>query len=246
MAKKDVAPTPKKKVAILGFTPHRDMAPFDNPEFEIWTVNNLYKFVPRTDRIFQIHHPRHLVAPHHGQDGQEQVEFLRTTEIPVYMQEHYEDIPASVRFPIEELSLAFGVNRPDGSVEPGYWTNSISFMIALAIHEGFEEIHVYGVDMAVGTEYEHQRPSCEYFIGIARGRGIKVVLPAESDLLKARFIYGYQEEQRRAWDLKVERTVATMMERKAQSDAAARAQQSVSDKYEGAITAVREMQKTWE
>ena len=51
-----------------------------------------------------------------------------------------------------------------------------------------------GVDMMVaggqGSEYGWQRPSCEFFLGYAMGHGIKVTLPAESDLLKTAFPYG--------------------------------------------------------
>jgi hypothetical protein len=31
-----------KKVAILGFTPHKDQAPINDPEWEIWGLNDLY------------------------------------------------------------------------------------------------------------------------------------------------------------------------------------------------------------
>jgi hypothetical protein len=76
-----------------------------------------------------------------------------------------------------------------------YFNNSISWMLALAIAEGFEEIGIYGVDMALdgvtGAEYNHQRPSCEYFLGIAWGRGIRVHLPETSELLKCAYLYGF-------------------------------------------------------
>lgn len=38
--------------------------------------------------------------------------------------------------------------------------------------------------MAADDEYGYQRPNCEYLIGLARGRGIKVVIPDESPLCK--------------------------------------------------------------
>lgn len=234
-----------KKVAIVGFAGTKDMAPYEDPSFDIWTVNNLYKFVPRSDRIFQMHKPEDWAGTHHGVEESEHLQFLMTTDIPIYMQEKYTAIPASVRYPIEDVVEAFGLPRANGDKD-AYFTNSISFMIALAILEGYEEIHVYGVDMAVGTEYDQQRPSCEYYLGIAKGRGIKVHLPVESDLLKTRFMYGYDEEQKRAWDLKVQKTINEMTNRKAQSDHLIRQQQSVSDKYEGAITALMEMDRTWQ
>jgi hypothetical protein len=43
------------------------------------------------------------------------------------------------------------------------------------------------------SEYGHQRPSCEYFLGIATGRGIEVELPVTSDLIKTPFLYGLED-----------------------------------------------------
>ena len=234
----------KKKLAIVGFAGTRDDAPYNDPEFEIWTVNNLYRFVPRQDVIFELHTREQIDAEMvHGVDGKTYVEELRAMKIPVYMQEAYPDIPSAVRYPIEEMVSAFGIPRKNPNVKDAYFTNSISYMLALGIYQGFEEIHVYGVDMAVGTEYNEQRPSCEYYVGIAVGRGIKVYLPTESDLLKTRFMYGYEEAKLHAWELKVADTLKLMHSRHNDALNSVRMQQSVSDKYEGAITAVRELQK---
>jgi len=43
-----------------------------------------------------------------------------------------------------------------------------------------------------------------------RGRGIKVYLPAESDLLKSLFFYGYEQEAAQAFDRKLAARVAEM------------------------------------
>jgi hypothetical protein len=47
--------------------------------------------------------------------------------------------------------------------------------------------------MANDIEYQSQRPSCEYFIGLARGKGIEVYVPPESDLLKCMYLYGFED-----------------------------------------------------
>ena len=52
------------------------------------------------------------------------------------------------------------------------------------------ELHIYGVDMSTGTEYSAQRPSVEWHLGIARGMGVKLHVPIESDLLKTVGMYG--------------------------------------------------------
>ena len=243
-----MAETKKRKVAIVGFSNTRDQAPFDNKDYEIWTVNNLHQFVPRQDRIFEIHQRWTWDGQLHGKPADEHVKFMQTCVIPVYNCQVFPDIPTSIRYPIELMTEEFGMPRA-GFTNPdhkdGYWTNSISMMIALAIYEKFDVIEVYGVDMAVGTEYNEQRPSCEYYLGIARGRGIEVRLPAECDLVKSRYIYGFEDDKIHAWELKVKKTVSEMQKRKYESDNAARANQSVSDKYEGAITAIKEMDSRW-
>jgi len=73
-----------------------------------------------------------------------------------------------------------------------YFTNSISWEIALAILEGFKTIYIFGVDMAQDCEYSFERPSVEYFCGFAEGRGIKLILPEKSDLLKAMWLYPFE------------------------------------------------------
>jgi hypothetical protein len=66
-----------------------------------------------------------------------------------------------------------------------YWCSSIAYMFALALHEGAEEIALYGVDMrGDNDEYAYQRPNMEYLIGLARGRGVLVTLPDACSLCK--------------------------------------------------------------
>jgi hypothetical protein len=112
----------------------------------------------------------------------EHVKWLQEATIPIYMHKHYDDIPNSIEYPLEEITEKFGT----------YFTNTISFMIALALLQGYKVIHVYGVNMAVDSEYAYERPSCEYFVGLARGMGAEVFLHPDSDLCKTTFLYGYE------------------------------------------------------
>jgi hypothetical protein len=93
------------------------------------------------------------------------------------------DFPQSVTYPIDTLVSQFGRD---------YFHSTVDYMLALAIFEGFEEIGVWGVDMAHDSEYEHQRPSGSYWLGQAEGRGIKVTIPGESSLLRKMHRYGYE------------------------------------------------------
>jgi hypothetical protein len=185
-------PLKERKVAILGKAPSSlQEAPFDDPSWECWTINNAAQMgvVPRWDRQFELHPIEWTKRPEYN--GYYNW-LCQQKEKPVYVREPTPEIPSHVVYPHAEIVKAFGTR---------YFTNSISWMLALAIAEGCSEIGLWGVDMAmhaVGlkeSEYASQRPSCEFFIGVAAGLGIKVHIPASSDLMKAAFMYGVEAEQ---------------------------------------------------
>jgi len=176
------------KIAIVGFAPSRTLAPFDDKSWEIWGVNELYMApdVKRIDVLFELHDYKWLLE---GKRHPEHMEWMRKSKIPIWMQEHFEDIPKSLPFPKKQLVDRFG----------NYFTNTISWEIAMAMHiheqtdGGIKEIGLWGVDMATDLEYAFQRPSVEYFVGMARGMGIDVKIPSESDLLKNAYLYGFED-----------------------------------------------------
>ena len=185
-------PRVKNKVAIVGFAPSSMLdakTRFDDDDFEIWPLNQLYLPFPamaeRADRWFQIHHAHDYdAAVRDHKHGDWLKEWSQKTGRPLYMQERVPDIPTSIEYPVDYICNKYG----------RYFTNSISWMIVTAIEEGFKEMHIFGVDMAQDDEYANQRPSCEYFIGLARGAGIKVYIPDKSDLLKTLWLYPFEPE----------------------------------------------------
>lgn len=131
----------RKKVALLGTVPHKLLAPFGDPEFEIWAIAHacLGDPLPRVDRIFEIHKWDEVVK--WGSLGA----FEMWPAAPKYLIEARPDVLNSVAFPFDELAAKFNIF--DDRKEP-LMTNSISWMMALAMDEGFEEIHIYGVNMS--------------------------------------------------------------------------------------------------
>ena len=69
--------------------------------------------------------------------------------------------------------------------------STVAFMMGLAAVEGFSEVHLYGINLAIGDEYFYEKPNCEWWIGVLEGHGIKVVVPHASSLLKQYRRYGY-------------------------------------------------------
>lgn len=203
----EAAPRPRK-IAIIGKAPSSiKFAPFADPAWNIWILNTLghASEVPRWDRQFELHD---LELTKHKDYGDYYPWLTRQTR-PVFLRDAPPaEFQAGVQFPLGEILEHF-----KGLSGRTYLTNTVSLMLALAIFEHelgetTEAIGLWGVDMAqhalqgaghVGwftSEYARQRPSVEYWIGIAEGRGIKVTIPPQSDILKAACIYGFHTTER--------------------------------------------------
>lgn len=201
----------RRRIAIVGFAGStRELAPYDDPAWEVWGLNQLYRHIPRADRWFDIHwNWNEETVP-----GTDHRGWARQCGVPFYMLSPEPDIPTAVRYPIEGIASKLG---------GPYLTSSIAYMLALAIYEidqavreEFAEqlarfvqqaiqtgeapdvdllavrqllyarrwIGLFGVDLASGSEYFEQRPCAEYWLGQAAARGISVALPEESALCK--------------------------------------------------------------
>ena len=167
------------KIAIVGKAPSSlALAPYHDDTWQIWTLSDLVLCgqALRYDVQFELHAPELLKARPPYWDW-----LCRHENKPVVMREQVPEVKTCVVFPKDEIVQQYG----------RYFTNTVSWMIALAMEFKPTHIGVWGVDMACGPEYRAQRPSCEYFLGIAVGRGIEVVLPGECDLLKSAGLYGF-------------------------------------------------------
>lgn len=186
-----------RRIAIVGKAPSsRLLAPYDDESWEIWTLSDL---IPRGQATrctahFEFH-PVEWFREREAQ-GDDYLHWMRSIRgIPVYMAEPIAEIPEARPFPIQDVLKHFAPHR--------YFTNTVSYLIALAIMREPVEVGVWGVDMAQNKEYRNQRPSCEWLLGWAQGAGIRVTLPPECDLMKAPFLYGYGHqgnEMRKKWE----------------------------------------------
>lgn len=116
---------------------------------------------------------------------------INSLKVPLIAPFKYEEIPLSRAFPLEECKKEFGEL---------YFSNTISYMIAYALLSKVEEIDLYGINQASSSEYFYEKAGVEYWLGIAIGRGVKVIINgARSELLtnKSRFgggiLYGYAQ-----------------------------------------------------
>ena len=169
-----------EKLAIVGYaTSTRDLAPFDDPAYEVVGLNQLYRFIPRADFWCDIHENWN----EENVEGTDHEGWLRDCGMPVLMNETRPGLPTSVRFPIER-AIEIGSD---------YFTSTISYLIAWSILQGYQEVALYGIDLIVGTEYEVQKACAEHWLGVAHGRGMNVRLPSGCALLKHSHRYGYEK-----------------------------------------------------
>lgn len=168
-----------RQVALVGFADNRRFAPFDDPSWEIWTMNQgagapTWIEAPRHDMHFEMHRPEVIDAEPGYRD------WLRELRVPVWMQEAYADIPCAYRFPLEAFDRR-------------YFNSTADYMLALATYAKVDVVGLWGIHMRAGSaEYQHQKPGLSYWTGVAEGRGIQIVLPDDCALLQHDHLYGYE------------------------------------------------------
>jgi hypothetical protein len=243
---------PEKRIAIVGCSDSKDTAPYGDKSWEIWSMNNTFNYTKRQDMWFEVHpiilvgdqyKRRKLIGPgvfewsddFRGQPMKEYMLALAHLNCPVYMQQHWDIIPKSLPYPIDDITHRFG----------RYFTNSVSYIIAMAIISGATEIGCFGIDMAAGSEYGPQRPSCEWMLGIAAGLGIRLNIPPQADLLKTSFLYGFEEREQTLWESKLMQMKNSMMARRQKQEAIAAAAERTIQQYHGAEEAVNQCMRVW-
>ena len=129
---------PRRKVAIIGAGPSRHEAPYDDPEWVMWGLNEI------AQKRATAWHELHPAAVQSARD----LAWLRQCPTPCYVLDLAEWdglIPRPVQFPLDRIKAA-GF-RP-------YFTCTFAMQIALAILGGFEEIGLWGVSLHLGTPRE--------------------------------------------------------------------------------------------
>jgi len=127
-----------RKIALLGSheLSLKD-APWGDPSWEFWghaSSRGLYLREP--DRYFDRH--RKECWTKSNNKGKTYLRWLERNRVPIYMLEKFGEVPASIRYPFEQVS--FGMARK-------YFTNHAAYMIALALMEGCTHLGFFGVKL---------------------------------------------------------------------------------------------------
>ena len=151
------------KVCILAKGPTLSRYPGRDGYKEVWGLNQL-GLAHDLDRLFVMDDLK-MRMPAWDPDLPEA---LMDYKQPIVTSKVYEEWPASVRFPIEDVSKFFGL--PLGIS----FYSTVDYMIALAVFEGYDVIELFGVDCANPKREETTRCSIARWIAVAQDRGVRV------------------------------------------------------------------------
>lgn len=163
-------------------------APWSNKEWKIWGLNihsdDLQNIIPRFDMWFDLHKFGEIDLPYYMSSidckyGQ----FLEKNQENLVLSQHSDILNKSKVYPLQEIVRYFDCN---------YFNCSIAYMIAYAIYIGADEIALYGVDPPDIEKYRDQEENICFWMGIAKGRGIKVYNSMNSNMLKVEKLYAFE------------------------------------------------------
>lgn len=141
-----------RKIAIVGMAEFSEQIPDDH---EIWIIALYIGHFTKCHRAFECHEQIN--------EGSGVLKmFIADPWVEFYVPEHLAHIYPTAE-PIQTELLGSRYFPTFGS--------TISYMLAQAVYEKVDEIALYGVGMC--DEYEGQRPSAFYWLGVANGLGIK-------------------------------------------------------------------------
>jgi hypothetical protein len=171
----------KSRLNVYGCYNIKDYAMnLEDEDKEHWIIGQAYKYlIDRYDdiefknlRVFDIHtlHTR----------SREYLDFLKSVEHPIIMQNVDVNFKNTIKYPLQEIISKY---------KSDYFLCSFSYMFALAMYLGYEEIGLYGINMSFSDDYI-QKYNCEYWLGRCEQSGIELI--NNSDLLKCGSLYGFE------------------------------------------------------
>lgn len=182
----------KKWVAIVGAAwTSGPWAPWG--EGEVWCQNEMHGHpwceVDGATRWFQIHPKTSFTQEHpcnHWEWLQEEHPF------PIYMHQVYDDVPNSVPYPLAEIQKNLKNIVKGEEKAKKLFSSTMSYQFAQALHEGYERIELFGIELVQEGEYAYQRESLAFWMGKADGMGVEVWMPKICALF-VQPLYGYEQ-----------------------------------------------------
>jgi len=172
----------KKVVNIVAKGRGWDNSPHEG---EVWGVNDVILRHDHLTRCFHMH-DMDWIKMREEPSLKLIIEKANESNIPIMTLKKYDFIPTSVEYPLDEIVTKF---------RNCYFGSSIDYMAAYALYLDFDVINYYGVNMVISNEFSSQKPSQEFWMGMAMGMGKEVNIDAGqySNVMKTfnQQLYGY-------------------------------------------------------
>lgn len=150
-----------KEVIILGCGPTCVECRYHT---ETWGVNGTYTFAKRLDKLFFTDEESEVDACWY--DTPELLALNPTCVFPIEYR-RFQGLGLKIElFPMNEIMARFPST---------FYSNTIAYMIAMAIYQRYDTIYLYGIDMMTNSTYIQEKGGVEFWMGVALGQGIEVV-----------------------------------------------------------------------
>lgn len=201
----------RRKVAIVGAGHGKQHAPTESDEWEVWALNA----VPVIDRYGRLRADRWFELHERHAQSEKDMAFIRACPVPLYLPPTWaermladrrdglnpgEDVPNGLAYPLAAI----------GADWPAYFTCTFAYQMALALHEDFDTVGLFGVELAYGTTRERsfEWACVSFWLGLLIGRGVSIVLPPGSLLGRHPHLYGMEYDAEKNWVAEFLRRVA--------------------------------------
>ncbi len=148
-----------KDIIILGYSGTANECPFDT---EVWGINQAGRAFP-TKKINYCFAFDKLPSKY--------IDEMKAIA-PVISWQPY----ANIEYPLKEIIRMF---------KRDYFVNTMCYQIAYAIYIGTKRLSLYGCDTLLGGMWQRESKGVEYWLGRADERGIELVLPPKSGILRS-------------------------------------------------------------
>lgn len=159
-----------KKLVILAQGPSKVKCPYNDTE--IWATAHGIQDVP-LEHLGKVTKAFAFDFQNESKGLTENLQYCREHKIPISSFLDYAD----EEYPVKDIRRNYQ--------NPLLW-NTVSYMLAFAIHQGYEVIDLYGVDQGPEWEYLAAKPYVTYWLGVADAKEIQVY--SHSDILFEPFL----------------------------------------------------------
>lgn len=192
-------PVPES-VAILGLGPSLEayvdvtkrLGAREKMFSEVWGINAAINVI-NCDRGFhmddvRVQEARAAAAP--DSNIAAMLPWLRKHSGPIYTSVPHPEYPGLVAFPLADVMNSCG--------GVAYFNSTAAYAVAFAVHLGVKKIYLFGCDFSYTNSHqaERGRACVEFYLGMAKSRGIAIGLPQGTSLMdgiatKDERLYGY-------------------------------------------------------